>query len=198
MRRGVIWGLVLITTLVVGGLAAAGGMVRRFSALDLTRVPTAMPLYQPTSPPSATWPVVRLRGVSVTVPPGLRHPRQATTPGALILTDRWQTTWLSMTPRRSASRWAAQWYRTCLYARRNPLGLLGKALLVPPMGTPAPQLLDQQIGPWQAYLYVTPSRIAADLFQGRRHVTLVYTGRREGGADLDTLRAIIASLRVTS
>ena len=157
-----------------------------------------MPLYQPTSPPSATWPVVRLRGVSVTVPPGLRHPRQATTPGALILTDRWQTTWLSMTPRRSASRWAAQWYRTCLYARRNPLGLLGKALLVPPMGTPAPQLLDQQIGPWQAYLYVTPSRIAADLFQGRRHVTLVYTGRREGGADLDTLRAIIASLRVTS
>lgn len=212
MRRGIIRGLVLLALVVVGGLAAGHGMARGFVTLDLTRVPTAVPPYQPegrgeastrrshrpTAPRSDPWPLMRLRGVSVAVPPGLRYPRRTTASGARILTDRWQTTWLSMTPRRLPSRWAAQWYRTCLYARRNPVGLLGKALLVPPMGTPTPQLMDQQIGPWQSYLYLTPSRIAADLFDGRHHVTVVYAGRRDAGTDLDTLRAIVASLRVTS
>ena len=193
----VVGGLLLVVA-VAGSVVLAEGMARRFTALDLTRVPLPAPPYQPASPLSETWPVVRMRGLSVTVPPALRYPRLATAPpGTLVLTDRWQTTWLSITPRRSSGRWAAPWYRHCLYTRHDPLGLLGKALIIPPLGTPTPRLVDQRIGAWQAYLYLTPARLAADLFDGRHHVTLVYAGRRESALDVDTVRAIVASLRVS-
>lgn len=198
-------GLVLIG-LVVGWGLAADGVMRAYPALDLARVPIPLPAYQPASGAREGWSVVRVRGMSVRVPPGLRHPATAATePGTVVLTDRQQTTWLSMTPRHGRSRWAARWYRHCLYARRDPLGLLGKALLVPPMGTPTPQLLEQSLGAWQSYLYVAPPRIAADLFDGRHHVTVVYAGRRrpegvpagDAAAELETARAIMASLRIT-
>lgn len=206
VRRWVIGGTLLLAVVAAGSAAMGQGIVRRFTPLDLTLVPLPAPPYQPATPLSDTWPVVRLRGLSVAVPPGLRYPRIATTPGTLVLTDRRQTTWLSITPRRSAGRWTAQWYRHCLYARYDPLGLLGKALLIPPMGTPTPQLVDQRLGPWQGYLYLTPTRAAADLFDGRHHVTVVYagrpagtpSGRRESALDVDTVRAILASLRVSS
>lgn len=192
-------GIVVLAGLAAGWMVAGEAIVRESQGLDLTRTPVSAPPFTSAAGARDGWAVVRVRGMAVTVPPGLRYPKTAATPpGTVVLTDRTQTTWLSITRRHATSRWAARWYRHCLYTRRDPLGLLGKALLVPPMGTPAPELVDQRLGPWQGYLYVAAPRVAADLFDGRHHVTVVYAGRREAAADLETARAIMASLRVTS
>lgn len=190
-------GIIVGIGVAAGWMIAGEAIVRAYHGLDLTRVPTMAAPFSRDAVTREGWAVVRVRGMSLTAPAGLRHPKTAATPaGTAGLTDQKQTTWLSITLRRSRSRWADRWYRYCLYADREPLGLLGKALLVPPMGTPTPQILDQQLGPWHAYLYVATPRIAADLFDGRHHVTVIYTGRRDAAA-LETARAIMASLRVS-
>ena len=196
------WRLGLPTVLVVAGGMAAGAMVvSRFSGFDLRQVPLSAPAYQPAPIPAAQWRRYESRGLSVRVPATfVRRQGVSNAPGAVILTDRRHTLWLSITVRRLTSRWTPWWYRMCLYARRNPIGLIGKASVVPPLGTRTPRLIDQRLGPWQGYLYVdrAPHRLIADLFDETHHVTVVLATQRGMVLDLEMARAIMASVRITT
>lgn len=194
------WGLVVVVGggLLLATLAAGVAAIRQFSGFDLRRVPTALPAYLPGDLPSSSWRTVSFRGMTVQVPPMLSQ-RQAvaSAPEALVLTTVRQTLWLSLTVSPLRSPWAFWWYRTCLYARINPVGLMGKGLLVPPLGTRTPALFEQPLGPWRAFLYAAPPhRLAADLFDGPDHVTAMFVARREGVVPLELAREILASVRV--
>ena len=185
-----------VTVVTAAGWVAGDLMARRFSGFALTSVPRALPVYQPLDL-AAAWRTVHTRQLSLRAPAALiRRQMVSSAPEAVILTDRRQQVWLSVQVRPLEHRWMPWWYRWCLYARRNPIGLLGKALLVPPLGTSAPQMLDQRLGPWQGYLYVAPHRVVAELFDDAHHVTAVVVARQEARFDLDLARAIFASLHV--
>ena len=183
--------------MIVGAMVGGSVIVRRCSAFDLTVIPVAAPAYQLASSPKGRWRAYHGRGIVVHVPLIFqRHPQVSSVPDALVLTNRRQTLWLSITVQRVPSRWSRWWYRWCLYARRNPVGLMGKSLLVPPMGTRSPQLVEQQLGPWQGYLYCAPRLLVADLLDETHRVRVVVAARRDGLLDVEQVRAILASIRV--
>ncbi len=183
--------------LVCGALVAGTVIVRRSSAFDLTITPVTAPAYQPVGAPDGRWRTYHGRGLVVQVPSVFqRHPQVSTAPEAFVLTNRRQTLWLSITVQRTPSRWSRWWYRWCLYARRNPVGLMGKSLLVPPMGTRSPQILEQQMGSWHGYLYCAPRMVVADLLDETHRVRVVVAARRDGLLDVEQVRAILASIRL--
>lgn len=199
-RRGLlVLGLMaLVGCGVVGGvLVGSAVIVRRSSAFDLTIRPLAVPAYQSVTPPDGRWRTYHGRGILVQVPPIFqRHPQVSTAPEAFVLTNRRQTLWLSITAHRVPPHWSRWWYRWCFSARRNPLGLMGKSLLAPPMGTRSPQLMEQQLGGWDGYLYRAPRLLVADLLDDTHRVRVVVAARRDGLLDLEQIRAILASIRV--
>lgn len=191
------WGLVLV---LLAGIGAAGAwwssalLIARVSSVDLSRVPQRAPDVPLSSDPS--WRTHQGYGIALRVPPMLsRRQHSSSELDALIVTDRRQTLWLSVV-RRRASWWTPGWYRMCLHARWNPIGLMGKVSLLPPMGHPAPRMIEQRLGPWTGYLYVAHRRIVADLLDGSRHVRAVLVARRDGLLTLELAQTILASIRV--
>lgn len=203
----------MTAAIMIGMLAWAEIALRRFSAFDLARVPINAPAYPAqlvrdvaharassihgVGSAPLQWRRYRFRRMSMLIPDGLvRRQSVGSAPDVLILTDRRQTLWVSVTLTRSETAWTPAWYRFCLHARRNPIGLMGKALIIPPLGTRTPGLIAQTLGPWQAYLYVTPKRMAADLFADGYHVTAVLAARRDGLLTVEIARRLLASIRV--
>lgn len=192
-------GALALIVVVVLGPVMPGRMAARFTGFDLRQTAGLAPAYQPPTVPPPRWRRYAAHGVEVMVPPEFtRRQRVSSAPDALILTNRRQTAWLSFTARPANSRWAVWWYRWCLRAQGNPVGLMGKAILVPPLGTRTPRVFEQQLGAWQGFLAMDPRarRVVAELFQARSHVTAVMVARHDGVMDLRTARAILASLRV--
>lgn len=191
----------LATAAVFIGIVWPDRLVAQFSGFDLRRIAGLAPAYQPPPVPPPRWRRYAAHGVEVLVPPEfVRRQPVSSAAEALIVTNRRQTVWVSVTVRPASSRWAVSWYRMCLRAQQNPVGLMGKAILMPPLGTRAPRCFEQPLGPWQAFLAMDPHRrrLIAELFHDRAHVTAVLVARHDGLLDLDTARAILASIRVAS
>lgn len=191
------WGVIVLPLAVTAaGWAAGDALIRRCAGVDLTVVPLGAPAYASSSAPTGSWRTYRWRTLSLTVPPVLiRRQAVSSAPEALVLTDRRYDLWVSVTTQRVPGAWVAWWYRACLYARHNPLALLGKRQLIPSFGARTPQVIDQRLGPWQGYLYCTPRRVVAHLFSRAHRATVVVVSRRDA-VDLQVVREILASLKV--
>lgn len=193
-------GLLLVAATGLLGWVASDWLVGRFTGFDLRRTPGIAPAYPAPALPPPRWRRYATSRMTVVVPPYVtRRQPVASAPGALVLTNRRQTLWCSFAVMPRGTRWTSWWYRTCLYAQRNPIGLIGKALLVPPLGTAAPRLQEQQLGPWRGFLYMDAARrrLVADLFDARSHVTAVFVARHDGLLDMDAARTMLALIRVT-
>lgn len=185
----------LVAVVLAGGWVASGLVIQRFTGFDLTQVPVRAAAF-PLQTPDPSWRAYRTHGLTIRVPPALaRRAKSSSAEEALILTNQRQTLWLSLAHQR-VWWWRPRWYRWVLYSRRNPVGLMAKSLIVPPLGTRSPQLIDQQLGAWQAYLYTSPRRVVAECFDGPHQVTVVVVARRDGLLDLEEVRAMLASVHV--
>ncbi|MBI4314028.1 MAG: hypothetical protein HY594_04345 [Candidatus Omnitrophica bacterium] len=190
-------GLICLGLAVVAGGSVAGEwMLRRFSAFDLSMTPQVLPAYAAPGSSTNGWRTFRSSRTTARVPPEVsRRQSVSVEPDALVLTNSRQTLWISVTAPRRSSRMAEFWYASCLHSKRNPLLLMGKAAIVPPLGTRRPEFWQKKVGNWNGFFYGAPRRVVADLFDASGHVRVVVMSRDRDLAEFDWIYDFLASIR---
>lgn len=178
-------------------LAIAGEwMVRSFGTFDLSIPLELTSDYSPGSISIDGWKEFRSPVASIRLPAHIsRRQLVSVEPEALIVTSPRQSLWISVLALGPSSKMKLFWYESCLRARRNPFLLMGKAMIVPPLGHPRPQLWKKQVGRWTGFFYGTPRRVVADIFDDSCYLRIVCVSREKLLSEEPWIYEAVASVR---
>ncbi len=87
-------------------------------------------------------------------------------------------------------------YRRSMYGTWHALGLFDRGVLFPPVDPHSVKIIEQRIGVWQAFLFITPEKWWCDLFQGDIYTSLSVMLKTPNAANEQLLKDVIATIEI--